>query len=77
MDLAVRDDGRPAKGYPGYRPGLFSRKTADPAYSETGLRGDPTLANAEKGQKTLEIMTRNWIAALAGFSSEPLIRKSD
>jgi len=77
MDLAVRDDGRPPKAYPGYRPGLFSRETTDPAYSETGLRGDPTLASAEKGWKILEIMNRNWIAALAGFSREPLERKTD
>jgi creatinine amidohydrolase len=77
MDRAVRDDGRGSKGYPGYRPGLFSRESSDPAFSETGLRGDPTLASAEKGRKTLEIMTRNWIAALEGFSREPLKRKTD
>lgn len=77
MDLAVRDDGREPKNYPGYRPGLFSRKSTDPAYSETGLRGDPTLASAEKGRKTLKIMTSNWIRALKGFSREPLERKPD
>jgi creatinine amidohydrolase len=77
MDLALRDDGRGPKNYPGYRPGLFSRNPTDPAYSETGLRGDPTLATAEKGRKTLEIMTRNWITALEGFSREPLERKPD
>ena len=36
-------DARPAD-HAGYRPGLFSREPSDPAYSETGLYGDPTLA---------------------------------
>jgi creatinine amidohydrolase len=77
MDRALRDDGREPKGYPGYRPGLFSRNKSDPAFSETGLRGDPTLASAEKGRKTLAIMTRNWITALEGFAEEPLVGKND
>lgn len=43
MDAAVADYGRErAEDYPGYRPGLFSRDPSDPAYSETGVFGDPT-----------------------------------
>ena len=60
-----------AKDYPGYTPGLFSRDRDDPAYSETGYLGDPSLASAEKGEAVLKIMTRNWLAALRGFSSAP------
>ncbi|MFC1502517.1 creatininase family protein [bacterium] len=74
MDRAVRDDALPGPGkkYPGYKPGLFSRNSKDPAYSETGLFGDPTLATTEKGKKILAIMTRNWIRALKGFSKSRL-----
>jgi creatinine amidohydrolase len=61
----------PTKDYPGYKPGLFSRDRHDPAYSETGYLGDPSLASAEKGEAALKIMTRNWLAALRGFSSAP------
>jgi creatinine amidohydrolase len=71
MDKAVTDYGKPdKKDYPGYKPGLFSRNPKDPAYSKTGLFGDPTKATAEKGKKTLEIMTANWIKILKGFSTE-------
>lgn len=73
MDKAVTDYGRdPAKGYPGYQPGLFSRDPRDPAYSETGVFGDPTRATAEKGQKALAILTTQWLLALRGFSSTSL-----
>lgn len=73
MDRAIRDDGPfPPKAYPGYRPGLFARDPADPLYSETGQRGDPTVATAETGQKVLAIMSRNWLIALDGFAREPL-----
>lgn len=76
MDLAVKDYGRTApKDYPGYRPGLFSRDPDDPAYSETGIFGDATLATREKGQRALEIMTENLIRALRGFSEEPLVAR--
>ncbi len=69
MDRAVRDYGRePARTYPGYQPGLFSRTPGDPAYSETGLVGDPTAATAEKGRAALAIMTEQWLRALRGFS---------
>jgi len=65
MDNAVTDYGTPdKKDYPG-----------DPAYSKTGLFGDPTKATAEKGKKTLEIMTGNWIKILEGFITAPLIKQ--
>ena len=69
MDRAVADyPARSARGYPGYQPGLYSRDPLDPAYSTTGLTGDPTLASVEKGRRTLAIMTREWIKALRGFA---------
>jgi creatinine amidohydrolase len=74
MDRAVPDYGEDPPGdYPGYKPGLFSRNRGDPEFSETGLFGDPTLANPEKGRAALEIMTRQWLLALRGFSSAPLV----
>jgi creatinine amidohydrolase len=76
MDKAVTDYGSaPAKSYPGYEPGLFSRDPRDPAYSETGVFGDPTRATAEKGQKALAILTTQWLLALRGFSSAPLLSR--
>jgi len=60
------------KDYPGYEPGLFSRDPNDPAYSETGYFGDPSLASAEKGKAALAIMTREWLRALRGFAEAPL-----
>jgi creatinine amidohydrolase len=73
MDRAVRDyGGEPPKDYPGYEPGLFSRDPKDPAYSRTGLLGDPTLATADKGRRALGIMTRQWLRALRGFATVPL-----
>jgi creatinine amidohydrolase len=75
MDKAVTDYGKPrGKNYPGYQPGLFSQDPKDPAYSKTGLFGDPTKATAEKGKKVLEIMTANWIKILKGFTKTPLIK---
>ncbi len=72
MDLARRDYGdRTARDYPGYQPRFFSRDTLDPAYSVTGLFGDPTLATAEKGRAALEILTRQWLKALRGFAETP------
>jgi creatinine amidohydrolase/Fe(II)-dependent formamide hydrolase-like protein len=47
----------------GSRPGKFDRAT------ETGVFGDPTLASTEKGEKLLEIMSRNWRSALDQFES--------
>ncbi len=75
MNRAVRDIKGGGKTYPGYRPGLFSRDPRDPAYSETGLFGDPTLASAEKGKKALEILTRQWLKALQGFAGAELRKK--
>jgi creatinine amidohydrolase len=73
MDKAVADFGRaPARDYPGYEPGLFSRDPRDPAWSETGVYGDPTKATAEKGRKALAILTAQWLRALSGFAEAPL-----
>ena len=73
MDRAVTDYGAgDIKDYPGYQPGLFSRDRRDPEFSETGLFGDPTLATAEKGRQVLQLLTREWIEALRGFSQTPL-----
>jgi len=57
---------------PGYRPGLFSRDPRDPAYSESGVSGDPSLASEEKGRRLLEIMTREWLKSLRAFAESPL-----
>lgn len=73
MDRAVTDYGRaPAKDYPGYEPGLYSRDPKDPAYSESGLTGDPKRASAEKGRKALDLLTAEWLKALRGFAESPL-----
>ena len=56
---------------PGYRPGLFSRNPRDPAFSESGVSGDPTLATPEKGERLLAIMTREWVKALRAFAEVP------
>ena len=70
----MTDYGIPGKkDYPGYQPELFSRDPKDPAYSKTGLFGDPTKATAEKGKRVLGIMTANWIKILKGFAKTPLI----
>ena len=72
MDRAVTDYGTaPMKDYPGYQPGQFSRDSTDPAYSRTGLLGDPTLATAEKGRRALEILGLAWLRALRGFAQAP------
>lgn len=76
MDKAVTDYGRePGAAYPGYQPGLFSRDPNDPAYSETGVFGDPTRATAEKGRKALAAMTAQWLKALRGFAEAPLPKR--
>jgi len=72
MDKAVQDYRGEGEGYPGYRPGLFSRDPEDPAYSETGLFGDPTLATAEKGERALELLTGQWLEILRRFAETPL-----
>lgn len=73
MDRAAKDYGTAsAKDYPGYQPGQFSRDSADPAYSRTGLLGDPTLATAEKGKQALEVLGQAWLKALRGFAQAPL-----
>jgi creatinine amidohydrolase len=72
MEQALRDYRSPGGDHPGYAPGLFSRDPADPAYSDTGLFGDPTLATTEKGAALLRIMTHEWLDALRGFSEAPV-----
>lgn len=73
MDRAVAGEAGPGgPPQPGYRPGLFSRDPADPAYSSTGVSGDPTLATPRKGEALLEIMARQWIRALRSFAGTPL-----
>jgi creatinine amidohydrolase len=72
MDKAVQDYRGAGEGYPGYRPGLFSRDPNDPAYSETGLFGDPTLATAEKGERALELLSEQWLQILRRFAETPL-----
>lgn len=72
MDRAVRDYRSTTGEHPGYAPGLFSRDPGDPAYSETGLFGDPTLATPQKGEALLRIMTGRWLEALRGFSEAPI-----
>lgn len=73
MEAAQTDYGdRPPKDYAGYRPGLFARDKDDPNFSETGSYGDPTLATADKGRRTLEIMRTEWLAALRDFADTPL-----
>lgn len=77
MEKAVTDYGRErVKDYPGYEPGLYSRDPADPAWSATGLTGDPTRASAEKGKRALDLLTGQWLKALLGFSQAPLSRPS-
>jgi creatinine amidohydrolase len=73
MDLAKPGErGSSGPPGPGYRPGLFSRDPADPAYSESGVSGDPSLASEEKGRRLLAIMTREWLRSLRAFSEVPL-----
>ena len=75
MEKSIKDYGNRSKqNYSGYKPGLFSRDSADPAYSKTGIFGDPTLATAEKGKRTLEIMTKEWFKILEGFAQFPLVK---
>lgn len=56
-----------------YRPTVFD---PDPAsgidYSKTGVRGDPTLASAEKGRALLEAMTEELVSGLRSIYPEAL-----
>jgi creatinine amidohydrolase len=75
MELAVQDYGeRMPKDYGGYQPGRLTRDETDPAYTSSGIFGDATLATAEKGERVLAILTREWIKVLNGFSNVPLRR---
>lgn len=73
MDRAVTDyHGAGGERIPGYQPGIFSTDPGDPDYSTTGIFGDPTLATAEKGRRTVEIMTREWLRTLRLFARVPI-----
>ncbi len=62
MDLAATNyRGAPSEQI-GYAPGKFSRAV------ESGVYGDPTLADADKGRRMLEHMTANWLLALDQFA---------
>lgn len=65
-----------ARDYGGYQPGLFSRNPDDPAYSASGVSGDPTLASAEKGKKVLAVMTAEWLKIIRGFATTPLMKSA-
>jgi len=74
MERAVAGVRAPsAPAGPGYRPGLFSRNPGDPAFSESGVSGDPTLATRAKGERLLAIMSEQWLAALRSFAEVPLV----
>jgi creatinine amidohydrolase/Fe(II)-dependent formamide hydrolase-like protein len=73
MERAVTDyHGADAPGFPGYRPGDFSRTPGDPDFSETGVFGDPRLASVDKGRRALAIMRTQLLKALRGFSAVPV-----
>lgn len=73
MDRAVKDLGSlPIKNYTGYQPGLFARNPVDPAFSRSGLYGNPTLASAATGREALQIMREEWLKALRAFAETPL-----
>ena len=73
MDLARRDYGNMESEPPSvfYRPVRFS---ADPAsgtnYTETGVRGDPTLASAEKGRVILAAMIGDLVEGLRALGAD-------
>ena len=64
MDLAERNYRAEPSEQIGYTPGKFSRA------AESGVYGDPTLANADKGRRMLEHMTVNWLLALDQFANK-------
>jgi creatinine amidohydrolase len=72
MDKAVVDYGEDrVKDYAGYQPGRITRDRSDPDFSTSGIFGDATLATAEKGEKALAVLTREWLKALDGFAVAP------
>jgi creatinine amidohydrolase len=75
MDRAVEDYGHmleePKTVF--RRPTRFSGDPTDgPDYSRSGVRGDPTLATAEKGQALLAEMARELIEGLVALFPDPL-----
>ena len=63
MSKAKKDYREDKQPQIGYTPGKFDRS------KEIGVYGDPTLANAQKGKKLLQIMVDNWLLALQQFES--------
>jgi len=67
MDRAVVDYGNALEAPPSvfYTPTIFTDDPASgPDYSVSGVRGDPTLATAEKGRAILADMTEDLVAGL-------------
>lgn len=62
MDRAVTDYRESGGPQIGYSPGHFDRET------ESGVYGDPTLAEGDKGAIILDVMTRRFLQALDQFS---------
>ena len=65
QDQIVADLRGPRSPQVGYAPGYFEAE-------ESGLYGDPTLASAEKGRRTLAIMRSRWLLALQQFARRPV-----
>lgn len=61
----------------GYQPGMFSRAPDSPHYSSSGVFGDARLASAEKGEKVLAVMRKNWLKALSEFAVVPAKRQQE
>ncbi|MGE0005182.1 MAG: creatininase family protein [Parvibaculaceae bacterium] len=66
MDRARQDYGHAAEEPDTvfYRPTRFSGDQQSPGYSETGARGDPTLATAEKGRAILAAQVSDLVSGL-------------
>ena len=55
-----------------YRPAIFANDPGrGPDHSLTGVRGDPTLATAEKGRATLSAMIEELVAGLTKLKGRP------
>ena len=69
MQRAQKDYRSSLKQDIGYTPGKFDVE------KEAGLYGDATLATAEKGERILEIMRKNWLSALQQFETNHTQKK--
>lgn len=71
MERAETDYGNEEAKTVFYRPTVLdSDSGAAIDYSKTGVRGDPTLASAEKGRAILEAMTRELVSGLRSIYPE-------